>query len=99
MFRRLSSYMRALLHKDKVELATDQELRFQLEMEIESNIKRGMSPSEARRDALLRFGGLEKFKEECRDVRGAPLVESLLQDVRYGARILLRNPGFTVVAV
>jgi putative ABC transport system permease protein len=99
MFRRFSSYVRALLHKDKVEQDMDQELRFHLEMQIEENIGRGMSPAEARREALLRFGGVEKFKEECRDVRGAPLIESLLQDVRYGARILFRNPGFTVVAV
>src|SRR5512141_2213909 len=99
MFRRLSSYVRALLHKDKVERDMDQELRFHLEMEIEGNISRGMSPAEARREALVKFGGVEKFKEECRDVRGAPLVASLLQDVRYGFRILFRNPGFTVVAV
>jgi predicted permease len=99
MFMKLSSYVRALLHKDKVEQDMDQELRFHLEMEIEGNVRRGMSLPEARREALLRFGGVEKFKEECRDVRGAPLIESLLQDVRYGARILFRNPGFTVVAV
>ena len=99
MFRKLSSYVRALLHKDKVERDMDKELRFHLDMEIEDNIKRGMTLSEARRQALLRFGGVEKFKEECRDVRGAPLVESLLQDMRYGTRILFRNPGFTVVAV
>lgn len=99
MFRRLSSYLRAVVHKDKVERDMDQELRFHLEMEIEANVKRGMSLSEARRDAMLKFGGVEKFKEECRDVRGAPLVESLLRDVRYGARILFRNPGFTAVAV
>jgi putative ABC transport system permease protein len=99
MFRKLSSYVRALLHKDKVERDMDQELRFHLEMEIEGNVRRGMSLPEARREALLRFGGVEKFKEECREVRGAPLIESLLQDVRYGARILFRNPGFTVVAV
>ena len=99
MFRKLSSYVRALLHKDKVEQDMDQELRFHLDMEIEGNVSRGMSLPEARRDALLRFGGVEKFKEECRDVRGAPLVESLLQDVRYGVRILFRNPGFTAVAV
>jgi predicted permease len=99
MFRRLTTYLRALLHKDKVERDMDQELRFHLDMEIEANVERGMSLAQARRDALLKFGGVEKFKEECRDVRGAPLVDSLLQDVRYGARILFRNPGFTVLAV
>src|SRR6266498_4663400 len=99
MFRKLVSYARGLIYKDKAEQDMDRELQFHLEMEIEGNVKRGMSLPEARRQALLTFGGVEKVKEECRDVRGAPLLESLLQDVRYGARILFRNPGFTVVAV
>jgi predicted permease len=77
----------------------DQELRFHLEMEIEGNLRRGMSLAEARREAMVSFGGVEKFKEECRDVRSAPLVESILKDVRYGLRILFRNPGFSAIAV
>jgi putative ABC transport system permease protein len=99
MFRNVKRVFRALFHKDKVEHDIDKEVRFHLEMETEKNVKRGMNPPDARREALMRFGGVEKFKEECRDVRGAPLIESLVQDMRYGVRILLRNPGFTVVAV
>lgn len=99
MFTKLFHYARALLNKDKVEQDLDQELRFHLEMEIEGNLRRGMSLAEARREAMVSFGGIEKFKEECRDVRSAVLVESFLKDVRYGARILFRNPGFFAIAV
>src|SRR6185369_11904438 len=99
MFKKISDPLRSLFHRDKVEREIDTEMRFHLEMEIEKNVRRGMSPAEARLEALRSFGGVEKFKEECRDVRGGGLVEAVLQDTRYGARILLRNPGFTVVAV
>ncbi|MEK6406451.1 MAG: ABC transporter permease [Acidobacteriota bacterium] len=99
MFRKISDALRSLFSKDEVERDMDAELRFHLEMEIEKNVARGMSHAAARREALRSFGGVEKFKEECRDVRSGGLIESLMQDTRYGARILLRNPGFTVVAV
>ncbi len=96
---KLSSALRSIFQKDRVERDLDRELSFHVEMEIEKNLARGMSPAEARRQAMISFGGVEKFKEESRDVRGGRLVESLLQDTRYGVRILLRNPGFTFVAV
>ncbi|MEK6320628.1 MAG: ABC transporter permease [Acidobacteriota bacterium] len=99
MLRRISDALRSLFLKDKVERDLDEELRFHIDMETEKNVGRGMSHREARLQALRRFGGVEKFKEECRDVRGGGLIESLLQDTRYGARILLLNPGFTGVAV
>ncbi|MEK6286802.1 MAG: ABC transporter permease [Acidobacteriota bacterium] len=99
MFRKISDALRSLFSKDEVERDMDAELRFHLEMEIEKNVARGMSHAAARREALRSFGGVEKFKEECRDVRSGGSIESLMQDTRYGARILLRNPGFTVVAV
>ena len=99
MFKKLSSGARAVFQKDQVEREMDQEVRFHLEMEIQQNIRRGMSPSEARLIALRNFGGVEQVKEQCRDERGGRLLEALFQDVRYGARVLTKNPAFTLVAL
>src|SRR5262249_4347173 len=75
------------------------ELQFHLEREIEENIIRGMTPEEARCAAIRSFGGVERVKEESRDVRGVRLLEEVWQDLRYGARMLLKGKTFTMVAV
>lgn len=75
------------------------EIEAHLRMQTEDNLKRGLSREQARREAVLKFGGVESAKESYRDQRGLPLVETLARDVRYAVRSMRKNPGFATVAV
>jgi predicted permease len=98
MLRKLFHRLRAQLRREKTEREMDRELQFHLEMETAENVRRGMGEEEARRAALLSFGGVDRTKEAYRDINRFRRLEEFWQDVRYGARMLLKTPGFTAAA-
>src|SRR6266568_1980679 len=95
----LQRRFRALFQKEKLDARMDDEMRSHIEMQTQENIEAGMKPEEARYAALRQFGWVESIKDTCREQRGVSWIENLGQDIRFGARILRKNPGFTAVAV
>jgi predicted permease len=89
----------ALFRNRHLEDELDAELRSHLEMAMDENLRKGMSAQEARRQALRAFGGVDRVKELYRDQRGLPMIETAVRDLRFGLRILRRNPGFSVLAI
>lgn len=90
---------RSLFLRRKLDAELDAEFRFHLDRLIEENIASGMSPEEAHRVARRTMGGLPQLQEECRDMRGINVIESLAQDIRYAIRTLRKTPVFTGVVV
>jgi predicted permease len=96
---RLTSALRTLLHKQRVETELDMEIRSYVDAVADEKMESGISPTEARRQALAECGGLEQVKQAVRDQRASTTVESVMQDIRYGLRQMRHNPAFTWTAV
>lgn len=90
--------LRSLTRGDGLERGLDDEIHFHLERQIEKHVRAGMTPEEARRQAFLKFGGVERVKDETRDEFRPALLQDSLRDLRHGVRALRRAPGFTLVA-
>ena len=94
------SRWRALFHKKSIDREVDEEMRLHIEMEADDlRRSRGLSPEAARREALVAFGGVERYKEAHRDARGVRWLEETLQDARYALRALIKSPAFTLSSI
>src|SRR5215475_11796284 len=89
----------SFFHREQREREFVEELDSHLAMHIEDNLRAGMSPEEARRVALVKLGGVTQVQELHREQRGLPMLETLFHDLRFGARMLFKNLGFTLIAI
>ena len=96
---RLRSLWRNVVHRRRVEHDLDAEVRATFDMLVDDHVSRGMAPADARRAATLALGRTESIKEQVRDVRAGAYWDAFRQDVRFGVRLLVRSPLFTIFAV
>lgn len=97
--KRLQRRLWAFFAKPALDAELEAELQAHLQFAIDEYVERGMSPAEARRRALIDFGGVQQAREKQREARGLMHIDILLQDLKYTVRKLVRDPGFTAVAV
>src|SRR5437763_15721004 len=97
------SYFRSLgarfLHRSQIETELEEELRSHIQLRADHLERSGLNRVEAERRAHIEFGGQERFKEECREAIAGNFIDDLIQDVRFGARMLRKAPGFSLIAM
>lgn len=98
-FHQAVQRLRSFFRRSQLDRDLDAEMSSHLELAIEENLRRGLSPEEARRQALVRFGGPQQTREQHREARGLPFLETLLHDLRFAFRTLRKSPGFTGVSI
>ncbi|HYK34502.1 ABC transporter permease [Alloacidobacterium sp.] len=98
-FRQALNRLHAFFHKAPLDQELNDEMASHLDLAMEENMRRGMTKEEARRQALVRFGGVQQAKEQHRETRGLPWIDVLMQDLRFTIRTLKRDRGFTIIAI
>ena len=91
--------LRTIVGRGDVEAGLSEEIRFHIDQQTEKNIRRGLDPAEARRQAFVQFGGVEHVKEQTRDEFRSAFLEDFIRDLRYGARVLWRAKAFAFVSI
>ena len=99
LYHRIRSFWQTLFRGRQTERDLDDEVDAYLELLIQRKVERGVEPIEARREALIEFGGKEQVKEKVREARMSHYIETVAQDIQYAVRVLIKNPVFTIIAV